>query len=63
MATRHCVFDNFLVSVTLRAVLTMPLSRTWRDRLLGAGAGATLTVVALWLVLVSGAAAAVIRRA
>ena len=39
------------------------LSRTWRDRLLGANAGATLTLVALWLVLVSTAAAAVILRA
>jgi len=39
------------------------LSRTWRDRLLGASAGATLTLVALWLVLVSAAAAAVIRHA
>jgi len=39
------------------------LSRTWRDRLLGAGAGATLTLVALWLVLVSSTTAAVILRA
>jgi len=39
------------------------LSRTWRDRLLGTGAGATLTLVARWLVLVSAAAAAVILRA
>ena len=39
------------------------LSRTWRDRLLGASAGATLTLVALWFVLVSTAAAAVILRA
>jgi len=31
------------------------LSPTWRDRLLGASAGATLTLVALWLVLVSAA--------
>jgi len=36
------------------------LSQTWRDRLLGASAGATLTLVALWLVLISAAAAAVI---
>jgi len=36
------------------------LSRTWHDRLLGASAGATLTLVALWLVLVSAATAAVI---
>ena len=36
------------------------LSRTWRDRLLGAGAGASLNLVALWLVLVSTAAATVI---
>jgi len=36
------------------------LSRTWRDRLLGAGTGATLTLVTLWLILVSAAAAAVI---
>jgi len=39
------------------------LSQTWRDRLLGTGAGATLTHVAPWLVLVSAAAAAVILRA
>jgi len=39
------------------------LSRTWRDRLLGAGAGATRTLVTLWLVLISAAAAAVILRA
>jgi len=39
------------------------LSRTWRDRLLGAYAGATLTLVTLWLVLVSAAAATVILRA
>jgi len=39
------------------------LSRTWRDRLLGAGASATLTLVALWLVLISSAAAAVILSA
>jgi len=38
------------------------LARTWRDRLLGAGAGATLNLVALWLVLVSAAAATVILR-
>jgi len=36
------------------------LPRTWRDRLLGAGAGATITLVALWLVLISAATAAVI---
>ena len=39
------------------------LSRTWRDRLLGAATGATLTLVTLWLVLVSAAAAAVILHA
>ena len=39
------------------------LSRTWCDWLLGTGAGATLTLVALWLVLVSAAVAAVILRA
>jgi len=39
------------------------LSQTWRDRLLGTGAGATLTLVSLWLVLVSAAVAAVILRA
>jgi len=48
------------------------LSRTWRDRLLGAGAGVTLTLsagagttitlVALWLILVSAATGAVILR-
>ena len=44
-------------------LLGSPLSRTWHDRLLGAGAGTTLTLVALWLVLVSAATAVVIRRA
>jgi len=39
------------------------LSRTWRDRLLGAGAGAVLTLVGLWVILVSAAAATVILRA
>jgi len=39
------------------------LSRTWHDRILGASTGATLTLVALWLVLVSAAAAVVILRA
>ena len=38
------------------------LSRIWHDRLLGAGAGTTLTLVTLWLVLVYTAAAAVILR-
>jgi len=38
-------------------------SQTWRDRLLGTGAGAALTLAALWLALVSVAAAAVILRA
>jgi len=42
---------------------TVMLSRTWRDRLLGAGAEAAFTLVILWLVLVSTAAAAVILRA
>jgi len=39
------------------------VSRTWRDRLLGAGTGATLTHVTLWFVLVSAAAAGAILRA
>ena len=39
------------------------LSRTWRNRLLGAGAGAVLTLVGLWVILVSAAPAAVILRA
>jgi len=39
------------------------LSRTWRDRLLGAGTGAVLTLVGLWVILVSAPAAAVILRA
>jgi len=39
------------------------LSRTWHNRLLGASAGATLTLVILWLVLISAAAPAVILRA
>jgi len=39
------------------------LSRTWHDRLLGAGAGAVLTLVGLWVILVTAATAAVILRA
>jgi len=39
------------------------LSRTWRDRLLGAAAGAALTLATLWLILVSAATATVILRA
>jgi len=39
------------------------LSRTWRNRLLGASAGATLTLVAQLLILVSAATPTVILRA
>ena len=39
------------------------LSRTWRDRLSGAAAGATIAFATLWLILVSAAAATVILRA
>jgi hypothetical protein len=39
------------------------LSRTWHDRLLGAAAGAALTLATLWLILVSAATATVILRA
>jgi len=39
------------------------LSRTWRDRLVGAAAGAALTLATLWLILVSAATATVILRA
>ena len=39
------------------------LSRTWRDRLLGAIAGAALTLATLWLILVSAATATIILRA
>jgi len=39
------------------------MSRTWRDRLLGAAAGAALTLTTLWLILVSAATATVILRA
>jgi len=38
------------------------MSRTWRDRLLGAAAGAALTLATLWLILVSAATATVILR-
>jgi len=36
------------------------LSRTWINRLLGAAAGAALTLATLWLILVSAATATVI---
>ena len=39
------------------------MSRTWRDRLLGAAAGAAFTIATLWLILVSAATATVILRA
>jgi len=39
------------------------MSGTWRDRLLGTGTGAVLTLVGLWVILVSAAAAVVIRGA
>jgi len=39
------------------------LVRTWHERLLGTGAGATFTLVVLWLVLISAATATVILRA
>jgi len=39
------------------------LSRTWRDRPLGAAAGSALTLATLWLILVSAAMATVILRA
>ena len=39
------------------------LSRTWRDRLLCAGAGAALTLTTLWRILASAAMATVILRA
>jgi len=40
-----------------------PVSRTWRDRLLGTAAGAALTLATLWLILVSAATATVILYA
>jgi len=40
-----------------------PQSRTWHDRLLGAAAGAVLTLATLWLIIVSAATATVIQRA
>ena len=43
--------------------LTPLMSRTWRDRLLGATAGAALTLATLWLILVSADTATVILRA
>jgi len=42
--------DSFAPEATLETAyeqLHMLVSRTWRDRLLGTGAGATLTLVAL----------------
>ena len=39
------------------------LSRIWRDRLLGAVAGAAITLASLWLLLISTTAAVVILRA
>jgi len=39
------------------------LSRTWRDRLTGAAAGAAVTLATMWLILISAAAVAVILRA
>ena len=39
------------------------VSRTWRDRLLGAAASTAATLATIWLILVSAAAAAVLLRA
>jgi len=39
------------------------MSRTWRDRLSGAAAGATVTLATMWLILVSAATATIILRA
>jgi len=50
-------------AVDLSERQTTPVSRTWCDRLLGAAAGAALTLATLWLILVSAAMAAVILRA
>ena len=55
------LFDHKIIIIF--KIYIIPLSRTWRDRVLGAGAGATLTLVGLWLVFVSATAAAVILRA
>jgi hypothetical protein len=38
------------------------LSQIWRDRLVGAAAGAILTIAGLWFVLVAGATAAYVFR-
>jgi hypothetical protein len=38
------------------------MSRIWRDRLVGAAAGAILTIAGLWVVLVAAAAASYIFR-
>jgi len=39
------------------------LSRIWRDRLVGAAAGAAATIATLWFALITIAAAAIILRA
>jgi hypothetical protein len=40
----------------------MRLSQTWRDRFLGAAAGAILTIAGLWFGLVTGVTASYIFR-
>jgi len=39
------------------------VSRIWRDRLIGAAAGAAITVAAPWFVLITAAATTIILRA
>jgi len=51
-----------LLAPQQRVLQMQSVSRTWRNRLLGAGAGAVLTLVSLWVILISAAAAAVIHR-
>jgi len=53
--------DLFRVCMTL--LVPEYVSQTWRDRLLGAAAGAALTLTTLWLTLVSAAMATIILHA
>ena len=54
---------NDVTKVLLAIVLTANLSRISRDRLVSAAAGAAITLTALWLGLITIAAAAIILRA
>jgi len=53
--------DHYAEAIRVSCQEGSRVSRTWRDRLLGAAAGSTLTLATLWLILVSAATTTVIQ--